>query len=684
MKLEPGTVIAGRYEIIERIGMGGMAVVYKALDRKLVRAVTVKVMREEHMADEEFIARFQIEARAAASLSNANIVNVYDVGQDASMNYIIMEYIDGMTLKELIQAKAPFSNEEALGVAVQIASALADAHLHGVIHRDIKPQNILVTNQGIVKVTDFGIARAAGSSTLTTGRNTMGSVHYFSPEQARGVFVDQKSDIYSLGIVMFEMTTGHLPFEGETNVAVAMKHINDPLPDMKHLNPNITDSLEGIIRKAAHKNSALRYQSANDLISDLKWCLSLEVEDAHPSPSQYKPRPSAKMGSGEQQVVKPKALPEAPYKKSAKQSPPAEESLDMNAATEEEKAYERKIIIAAVITAAIIIVLISSLGLFFYESNKPVPVHPPLVKGMEVEEARALASEYGLRLQTEQKYDDDADAGIIISQNETPDAFLLPGEALHVTVSMGTNKINAPDLRNKTFGEAEAILAEQAIQYTYEREYSETVLANYVISQYPAPDELISPDSSISFVVSLGPPTKISTVPDLTGKSESEAIEILQGLGIAIGLSSKAPHDTIPAGCIITQTLKPNSQVIYGNAECSYVISTGPLERITPTRAPTATLAPVELKSMILVIQQPQVTEDAATLHLRVNKIISGGAGENILDEVIPVENFPYSLRVSGEGEVYYQVYLVRDDGTTQLVAEQPVNFDEPAGIEEE
>ncbi|MDR2650074.1 MAG: protein kinase, partial [Clostridiales bacterium] len=215
MILETGMVVSGRYIVQNKIGAGGMAVVYKAKDKKLDRAVTLKVMREEYMSDEEFIARFQVEARAAAGLSNANIVNVYDVGQEQDIHYIVMEYIDGVTLKELIQSKAPFRNDEILGVAIQIASALADAHANGVIHRDIKPQNILVTSQGVVKVTDFGIAKAAGASTMTTGSNTMGSVHYFSPEQARGVYVDNKSDLYSLGIVMYEMATGQVPFEGE-------------------------------------------------------------------------------------------------------------------------------------------------------------------------------------------------------------------------------------------------------------------------------------------------------------------------------------------------------------------------------------------------------------------------------------------------------------------------------------
>ena len=269
MLLNPGTVLSGRYEIVEKIGSGGMAVVYRGRDKKLDRYVTVKVLREDFIGDEEFIERFRSEACSAARLSHPNIVRAYDVGDDGDINYIVMEYIHGDTLKKAIKEKAPFDSRSTINVAIQIASALSQAHKAHIVHRDIKPQNILVGTDGVVKVTDFGIARAATASTMTTTANAAGSVHYFSPEQARGGYVDEKSDIYSLGITMFEMITGVLPFQGNNSVTIALKHINDELPDIRQFNPNCTRSLEGIIKKATMKKADERYASIDLLLADL-------------------------------------------------------------------------------------------------------------------------------------------------------------------------------------------------------------------------------------------------------------------------------------------------------------------------------------------------------------------------------------------------------------------------------
>lgn len=269
MLLNPGSVLGGRYEIIEKIGSGGMAVVYRGKDKKLDRFVTIKVLREEYIGDEEFIERFQSEACSAARLSHPNIVRVYDVGEDGDINFIVMEYIHGDTLKTAIRKKAPFDSRSTINVAIQIASALSQAHKAHIVHRDIKPQNILVGTDGVVKVTDFGIARAARATTMTTTANAAGSVHYFSPEQARGGYVDEKSDIYSLGITMFEMITGVLPFQGNNSVAIALKHINEELPDIRQYNPNCYASLEGIIKKATMKKADERYANIDLMLADL-------------------------------------------------------------------------------------------------------------------------------------------------------------------------------------------------------------------------------------------------------------------------------------------------------------------------------------------------------------------------------------------------------------------------------
>lgn len=277
--LEKGTVISKRYQIVEKLGSGGMAVAYKARDMRLGRFVTVKVLKDEYSENADFLTKFSAEASAAASLSHHNIVRVYDVGEDDGVNYIVMEYIHGQSLKKTIKEKSPFDSVTTLSVAMQIASALSHAHKHHVVHRDIKPQNILVAVDGTVKVTDFGIARAATSNTYAADVNAMGSVHYFSPEQARGGYVNEKSDIYSLGITMYEMATGCVPFDASSSIAVALKHLNEELPDIKQYNPNITRGLEGIIRKATQKKSDERYDNIDILISDIKLAIIEAVRE---------------------------------------------------------------------------------------------------------------------------------------------------------------------------------------------------------------------------------------------------------------------------------------------------------------------------------------------------------------------------------------------------------------------
>ncbi len=342
MLLNPGTVLNGRYEILEKIGSGGMAVVYRGKDRKLDRYVTIKVLREEFAGDEEFIERFRSEACSVARLSHPNIVRAYDVGEDGEINYIVNEYIHGDTLKKAIQEKAPFDSRSTINVSIQIASALSQAHKARIVHRDIKPQNILVGTDGVVKVTDFGIARAATASTMTTTANAAGSVHYFSPEQARGGYVDEKSDIYSLGITMFEMITGVLPFQGSNSVSIALMHINDELPDIRRYNPNCTPSLEGIIKKATMKKADERYASIDLLLADLlraKAELGISEPEKKSETGARSHRAEARLRAeeGTEKIAAPPAKPDAPTE--TKPTDPKElEYIRRHAVHTEEKA----------------------------------------------------------------------------------------------------------------------------------------------------------------------------------------------------------------------------------------------------------------------------------------------------------------------------------------------------------
>ena len=266
-----GMLIGGRYEVLEKIGTGGMSDVYKAKDQKLNRFVAVKVLKQEFSENRNFVSKFRVEAQAAAGLMHPNIVNVYDVGEENGIHYIVMELVEGITLKKYIEKKVRLTTKEAISIAIQVAMGIEAAHNNHIIHRDIKPQNIMISKEGKVKVTDFGIAKAASSNTITS--NVMGSVHYTSPEQARGGFSDEKSDIYSMGITMFEMLTGRVPFNGDTTVAIAIKHIQDPMPFLRDFVPEIPVSVENIVMKCTQKSADRRYQSMGEMIADLKHSL---------------------------------------------------------------------------------------------------------------------------------------------------------------------------------------------------------------------------------------------------------------------------------------------------------------------------------------------------------------------------------------------------------------------------
>ncbi|MDR3240446.1 MAG: Stk1 family PASTA domain-containing Ser/Thr kinase [Clostridiales bacterium] len=673
MKLDPGALIAGRYAVMERIGVGGMAVVYRAKDKKLDRSVTLKVMREELLSDHEFTMRFQVEARAAASLSNPNIVNVYDVGQDNSVHFIVMEYIDGVTLKELILKKAPLRNEEILGVAMQIASGLAHAHQNGVIHRDIKPQNIMVTTQGAVKVMDFGIARAANGNTMTTTGNTMGSVHYFSPEQARGVYVDQKSDIYSLGIVMFEMATGVLPFDGETAVAVALKQIDEPLPDIKGVNPGVTDDVVNIIRKAASKNTAQRYQSTEEVLADIKQALKrcgafaglpgvvdsptirVSLEEMAEIQKEHKRL--------EEQLWGVPTPPKAPRLKKKRAEP----------AREHEKALERRVVMAGVITSVVIIGLIISLAWYLFQRDKTQPIPAPYVVNMTLDQAREAAREAGeiLIMEDGAQWDENVEAGRVISQNVPQDELIHPGEAIHVIISKGSYKIIVPDAGSKEEKELEDLFGQAGLAYNVDYEFSDRVAQGIVISQYPEGNTKVDPDISIGVIISKGPIPRSIPVPNIVDKTEAAAIQMLQDAELVVGPSSKAYSSTIAAGRITAQTVKAGTLVNKGTV-VSFEVSLGTPE---PTPVPSEQ-QPLE-NSKPLLIESSSLPAGIDPVHLCVYKIVDG-SGVILLDKQIPLNQFPYELTVSGTGIVEFLVFWVAEDGSPDsLLMDHMVNFEE-------
>ena len=696
MFLEKGSIIAGRYEILEKIGVGGMAIVYKAKDIKLDRSVTFKVMRDEFVYDEEFIARFNIEAQAAASLSNQNIVNVYDVGEDGDIHFIVMEYIEGDTLKELIRKSSPFDNEAILGVATQIASALEHAHLNNIVHRDIKPQNILVTLNGIIKVTDFGIARAATSSTMTTSSNAMGSVHYFSPEQARGGYVDFKSDLYSLGIVMFEMATGTLPFDGETAVSIALKQISDELPDIKDYNPNISESIVRIIQKTTEKSSAKRYLSTRELLNDLKRALTNTTGD-FVSVNVVTESPTVMLSATEVASIK-NELKNEPEKKPAPERkielPKFEANKDARAIyfgknnpmddydAEAEKRSERKIIIAAILTAILIMVVVGVAIVYIMRSRERalsegmVSVYAPHLVGLSLMDAENALRALNLTLNaSEEQFSDFVAAGSVMLQDIEENTLLSAGDVIEVVVSKGPLREEVPSVIGMDIEEAlEFFRDNTSLTLRQEYETSEDYPIHVVFRQDPAPGEMVSPRDRITLYVSSGSETSMVIVPGIVGATESEAIMLLESAGLAAAHPTRMDSDR-PEGEVIMQLVEAGTQVPRGRV-VQYVISSGRSE------ANGINVEPIGY-TRIIPINPPRANFPDGVEEVRVIVYQVAAAGtKKVFEEIVTITNFPIEVAVTGTGNAEIQVW-VRDVAITARPAyffgTEQVNFSEGA-----
>ena len=460
-----GKVLGSRYELIEKIGSGGMATVYKARDLVLKRYVAVKVLREEYTTDNEFIKRFNTEAESAASLTHPNIVSVYDVGKEGSLYYIVMELIKGKTLKEIIVEDGRMGWKWSVKIAKQIAQALETAHKNNIIHRDIKPHNIIITEDGTAKVTDFGIAKAVSNSTITAFGTTIGSVHYFSPEHARGGYTDAKSDLYSLGVVLYEMVTGRVPFDADTPVSVALKHMQEKPIEPIVLNPAIPQSLNNLIMKAMQKDPNQRYSSATEMIEDLDRIIknpeigvSRVAEDTEPS---------KKEGTGTAKRAK-----EGKFAK-------------FNRFLE-----EHKFVKAALIGIIFLIVFISTIAITLgvLNSKQPKDVALPKLVGLTFDEAKAKVAESKITVKIqEEKYDPEVPEGKIISQDpkyQENFAFTVKeGSTINVIISKGQELVKVTKLVGKTKDEARKELKELGLEMELEEEYSDEVEAGIIIEQ---------------------------------------------------------------------------------------------------------------------------------------------------------------------------------------------------------
>ncbi len=535
-QFESGYTLKERYRVLERIGSGGMADVYLAYDTVLDRRVAVKVMHPNLASDENFVRRFKREAQAAANLNHPNIVSVYDWGYQDNTYFIVMEYITGRTLKDLIRERGALPVGEGIKIAKQIGSALTFAHKNEVIHRDIKPQNIIITTDGLVKVTDFGIARAKSSSITETG-SVMGSVHYLSPEQAQGLPATELSDIYSFGVVLYEMFTGNLPFDGDTPVAIAMKHTTEKPAPPSQLNPSIPADLEAIILKAMAKDPFDRYQTVEELLDDLKKLeQGRKVEAAVPS---------------------------------------SEKTIIIKQPIADKKSRKRTVL--PVIAALLIIIAAvgAFAGLWWYQTQQEAKFATvPKLIDMKVDQAKALLEERGLKLEVEKReYSDVYEKDKIMKQNPSPGTRLEKGKTVKVVVSLGERPIEVPDLTGKSELEAGQILGELGLKIgEVKNEFSDKVPEGVIMSQDPPAGTQVKRGSRVNIVISQG--VEVVVVPDVTGLSVDRAKELLKKAGLNAEVTEEE-SETVEKGKVIRQSPSPGDSIAKGD-KVLLVVSSGP------------------------------------------------------------------------------------------------------------
>lgn len=572
MNLE-GRILGNRYEIIQKVGNGGMATVYKATDLVLKRYVAVKVLRDEFTTDEEFIKRFETEAQSAARLVHPNIVSIFDVGVDNGIYYIVMELIQGKTLKEIIvEERGPLPWKWSVNVAIQIASALEMAHKNNIIHRDIKPHNIIITEDGIAKVTDFGIAKAVSNSTITAFGTTIGSVHYFSPEHARGGYTDAKSDLYSLGVVLYEMVTGRVPFDADTPVSVALKHMQEePIPPIEQ-NHNLPEAINKIILKSLKKDPMLRYQTATELLQDLRTALKNPSGDFIDD-SEYDPTAKTQKISTDQ------------YNRVNKASGKKENKF---------MTFVKQHKALSVFIGLILLFFIAFGGtLLILNLTNPKEVELPNLVGLTREEAEQKVKEAKLIFEVEsEEYNADVEENRVISQDPTYVQNynrVKQKSTVKVVISKGTEKTTVPNVKGKEKEEAIKLIEEAKLKSEVIEETSKTVQEGYVISQETEPNTEVNAGDTIKIHVSTGTGIKQVTMVDVTGKSEADAKKTLEDLKLVVNIGYNEDSS------------KDNGIVLKQNVEVGKVIDEGTTVTITVNKLAEVKTVPitVNVKSLL-------------------------------------------------------------------------------------
>ena len=651
-----GKILGNRYEIIEKVGNGGMATVYRAEDKVLKRNVAVKVLKDEFTTDEEFIKRFEIEAQSAARLTHPNIVSIYDVGSEDNLYYIVMELIRGKTLKEIIvEERGPLPWKWSVNVAIQIASALEMAHKNNIIHRDIKPHNIIITEDGIAKVTDFGIAKAVSNSTITAFGTTIGSVHYFSPEHARGGYTDAKSDLYSLGVVMYEMVTGRVPFDADTPVSVALKHMQEEPEEPIELNPNLPSAVNRIIMKALKKDTTLRYQSATDMLADLRQALKNPNGNFVDDREYDATAKTQKINTDLYGNVE-------------------EENNNKNGENDNKFVafIKRHKVLSSFIGLILLFAIAFGGTLAYLNITNPAEVELPNVVGMSKEEAQKTVEDLKLVFEvSSEEFNKDVPEGYVISQDPTyiADYNVKEGSTVNVVVSKGQEKTTVPKVVGMTREEAEKALEDANLEAEIVEETSKTVEEGYVISQEVEANTEAYAGDTIKIHVSTGTGIKQVTVISVIGQDEATAKTNLSNLGLNVNVA----YDE--------DTSKDNGVVLKQSIDSGKTVDEGTTITLTVNKVVEDKKASVSINVKSITGGYTEKTEEEDNTVVKNVKIelkvddstvyTDSGVDKNTTNKI---------TEITGKGSVKVTL-IITDTNGGNWTRTQPVNLDSTTSV---
>lgn len=559
-----GKILGNRYEILDKLGDGGMATVYKAHCKLLDRYVAIKILKPEYVNDEDFIKKFNRESKSAAAISHPNIVSVYDVGVEEidgkKIYYIVMEYIDGITLKDIIEKEAPLNEEKAVKYSIQILEALEEAHSHSIIHRDIKPHNIMITKNDRVKVTDFGIARDSTSTTVTATNDVLGSVHYLSPEQARGAYTDAKTDIYSFGIVLYEMMTGIKPYDGDNPISIAMQQIQDDITPPSRYNKNISENLERIILKCTQKKQSERYNNVSEIIEDMR---NINQNNTSFNYEKFKDSDLDLTRVIQKDEIEKEFDKKKRYDEDRKE---VEENNTMKKRKQQKDKGGLIGVLLGIASALIIIMIIyfayNKITDFMKPSGENADIEVPSVIDLSEKKAKSLLETLGLKLEIIAHEKSDKEAGTIIKQDPDAGEKVKKGYTISVTVSKNEDSKTVPKVVGLDVIDAELLLNQYGLKLAKPKyEISDTVEEGLIISQEPQENAEVKEGSMVNVVISKGKENKKIQVPDLTGKTQDEAIAELKAYNLTPGKVSFKKSDAFEEGKVTGQSVSSGEEV---------------------------------------------------------------------------------------------------------------------------